>query len=54
MEKKWATPQIKDYYLLVIITIMKFAVSKKEMSAPKRLIDSKAWCASSFLLKVTY
>ena len=38
--------------VLVIITIMKCVVSKREMSAPKRAIDSKVWCPSSFLLEL--
>ena len=31
---------------------MKCVVSKEKMSAPKRLIDSKAWCPLSFLLEL--
>ena len=32
----------------------KCVVSKEKISAPKRLIDSKAWCPLSFLLAMGY
>ena len=30
----------------------KMCCFKRKMSAPKRLIDSKAWCPLSFLLEI--
>ena len=50
-------PKIKDYYLFVIITVMKcvhtdiqgeMCCLKRKVSAPKRPKDSKAWYPSSF------
>ena len=38
--QKWVAPKIKDYYLSVLITIMKCVVIKRKMNAPNRLIYS--------------
>ena len=45
---------MKDYHLPVIIIIINYydyemCSFKSEMKAPKRLIDSKAWCLLRFL-----